>query len=60
VSSLANCLTNYVLQIESICKTPCRGVKIGLPKRLTRQSPRMVSIRKTQRRNVTIGNRYVG
>ncbi len=37
--------------MESICKTQCRSVKIGLPKRFTRQSPRMVSIRKTLRRN---------
>ena len=46
--------------MESICQTPCRGVTIGLPKRLTRQSPQMVSIRKTQRRNLTISNLYVG
>ncbi|MFT0790396.1 hypothetical protein QM962_06595 [Streptococcus hohhotensis] len=46
--------------MESICQTPCRGVTIGLPKRFTRQIPRMVSIRKTQRRNLTIANLYVG
>jgi len=32
----------------------------GLPKRFTRKNPRMVSIRKTQRRNLTIANLYVG
>ena len=45
MSGLASCLTNYVWQIESICQTPCRGVKIGLPKRFTRKNPRMISIR---------------
>ena len=29
MSSLANCLTNSVWQIEAICQTPCSGLKIG-------------------------------
>ena len=51
MSGLANWLTNYVWQMKSICQTPCRGVKIGLPKRFTRKNPRMVSIRGFLRRN---------
>ena len=42
--------------MESICKTQCRNLTLGnryggLPKRFTRQSPRMISIRGLYRRN---------
>lgn len=60
--------------MESICKTQCRSVTIGLPKRFTRKNPRILSIRGFFRRNyvwqmesickapcpsVTIGKGYV-
>ena len=56
MSGLANCLTNSVWQIESICKTQCRNLIIGnryggLPKRFTSKSPRMILIRGFFRRN---------
>jgi len=37
--------------MESICKTQCRSVTIGLPKRFTRKNPRILSIRGFFRRN---------
>ena len=56
MSGLASCLTNYVLQMKSICKTQCRNLIIGnrydgLPKRFTSKSPRMILIRGFFRRN---------
>ena len=57
MSGLATCLTNLVLQMESICKTKCRNLIIGnryggLPKRFTRKNPRILSIRGFFRRNL--------
>ncbi len=37
--------------MKSICQTRCRSVKMSLPKRFTRKSPRMVLIRGLFRRN---------